>query len=337
MNLGGGMGTTEVVRRFIPRTRSYLDTYNPLRNTMPSWMPKDYFLDLRTGNPFQKIPEAEIRLPGAGYSALHPEVAGLSAEKYPLAHKVKILGDVAMWSKEYKIALAKAKRNLNNMSQQEIEIVRETERQVKEKKKRRGFKDYTFSGDQLTTFDVTVSEILTPRRIKTKEFGEMMLEIPGMGAIKDTAAALDFARETLLDQKIRVYSPALESRRLRMSAAGPVMRAVPIVGDVDYGRLLTEEGLAEHKELENEFKQIRFSPGEQFAGRVSEFITHGVETPLEYLTPLSPASKLIRQRSPIEEYIATEAIGTGSSFWDKPVENFLKPALNIARYKVGIL
>ena len=337
MNLGGGIGTTEVVRRFIPRTRSYLDTYNPLRNLMPSWMPEDYFLDLRTGNPFEKIPEAEIRLPGTGYAALHPEVEGLSPEEYPLAHKVKILGDVAMYSAEYRNALAQAKRSLNNMSTAEVAMIRETERQVKEKKKRRGFQDYVFSGDQLETYNVTVAGVISPRRIITEEFGEMAIDIPGIGAIKNTSAALEFARETLVGRSVQLKTPALESRRLRTSTTGPVMKAVPMVDGVDFGQMLADEGLAAHAELEDEFKQIRFTGTERLAGRVSEFVTHGIESPLEYLTPLSPASKLIRQRSAIEEYIATEAIGTGSSFWDKPVANFLKPAFNIAAYKAGAI
>jgi len=336
MNLGGGMGTTEAVRRFLPRTRSYLDTYNPLRNAMPSWVPEDYFLDLRTGNPFEKIPEAELRLPGEGYAALHPEVEGLSPEEYPLAHRVKILGDIAMYSKEYGIALSQAKRNLNNLSQEEVAMVRETERQVKEKKKRRGFQEYVFSGDQLETMDVTVSEIISPRRFRTKELGDVMIDVPGIGAIKDTAGALEFAKETLLGRQIQIQTPSLESRRLTMSTTGPVMKAAPMVGGTDYGQLLSSEGLAAHKELEDEFKRIRFTGSEQLAGKLGEYITHGIETPLEYLTPLSPASKLIRQRSAIEEYVATEAIGTSSSFWDKPIENFLKPALNMAKYKAGI-
>jgi hypothetical protein len=111
LNLGGGLGSTEPIRRFIPRTPSYLETYNPLKNDMPSWMPNDYFIDFKYGNPFDKIKEAEIRLPGEGYAALNPDVAGLDPEKYPLIHRLKILGDVAMYSPEYAETLAIARRS----------------------------------------------------------------------------------------------------------------------------------------------------------------------------------------------------------------------------------
>lgn len=337
LNLGGGMGTTEAVRRFIPRTPSYLETYNPLENALPSWMPDEYFLDLKHGNPFKKIPEAEIRLPGEGYAALHPELEGVSAEKYPLAHRVKILGDVAMWSKEYRNTLRYAKARMHQFSPEEAQMVRETEEQVRARKKRREFSPYTFGGDQLEEMDVTVSEVLSPRHIKTKEMGDMILELQGVGAVKDTKQALNFLQQSLEGSKVSVYTPKLESRRYSSISRGSRMKAVPMVDGQPLGALMAEQGLTESKPLEDEFKQLQYSAPERLAGKLGEYVSHGIETPLEYLTPVSPASKLIRQRSAIEEYVATEAIGTGASFWDRPVENFLKPAYEMAKYKAGVV
>ena len=42
-----------------------------------------------------------MRLPGAGYEAVHPEIAGLDPEDYPDIHKMAILADVAPYSREY--------------------------------------------------------------------------------------------------------------------------------------------------------------------------------------------------------------------------------------------
>ena len=335
LNIGGGAGTTEAIRRFIPRTRSYLDTYNPLRNTMPSWMPDDYFIDLKHGNPFDKIPEAEIRLPGAGYAALHRDVAGLSPEEYPLAHRVKILGDIAMYSNEYRSAMSEAKRNLKNMSSAEKQLVLETERQVREKKQRRTFVDYKFQEEQLQQYNVTVSDIISPTQFRTKEFGDMIIEIPGMGETKDEAAAMEFAKRNLLGQNITIQTPSLESRRYSKSKAGPVMKAAAVLDGKTYSSMAAEAGVARAEKAQDEFQQLDFSFRERLAGGIWEKITHSIETPLEYLTPVSPASKLIRHRSPIEEYIATEAVGTGASFWDKPLENFIIPAIDMAKYKLG--
>ena len=335
MNLGGGLGTTEAVRRFLPRERSYLEKYNPLKNNLASWMPNDYFLDLKHGNPFDKIPEAEIRLPGSGYAALHPELEGVNPENYPLSHRVKILGDVAMWSPAYQASLAEAKSNLNNFSDSELNMIRETERQVLERKKKKNFSENVFTGNDLSTMNVTVSDVIGPRRIKTKEFGDMTIEIPGTGAIIDTARAEQLATELMLGKKIQLKTSSLESRRYKDTAGGPVMRAAPMIGGQDFGSILAEAGFAKGEALEDEYKQIRYSSAERAAGTISESIMHGAETPFEYLTPISPASKLIRQRTGIEDYIATQAIGTGNSFWDKPFENFLKPAIDVTAYKLG--
>jgi intein/homing endonuclease len=326
---------SEPVRRFIPRTRSYLETYNPLKNTMPSWMPEDYFLDLKYGNPFQKIKEAEIRLPGPGYEALHPEVAGVHPEEYPLVHRLKILGDVAMWSDEYKWTLQKAKRNFGRLSDQDKQLVRTVEEQVKSRKQRRKITEYRFRPELLGTRDITVTEVLDPRRIKAAEFGDMVIELQGVGAITNMQKAMDFATEHFEGQKITIKAPQMESRRYDVTKRGSRMKAVAMMGDQDYGQVLAEQKYAEAKELRDEFEQLRFTPAERLAGRMSETILHGIETPMEYLTPMSPASKLIRQRSAIEEYIASEAIGTQAAFWNRPVENFLQPAADMALHAIG--
>jgi hypothetical protein len=75
MQLGGLAGTTEFLRRFIPRPVSGNEPFNPITNTQPGWLPggsdSNYSLDFRTGDPYAKIPMGELRLPGAGYEASH--------------------------------------------------------------------------------------------------------------------------------------------------------------------------------------------------------------------------------------------------------------------------
>lgn len=72
-NLGGlGGGLSEITRRFIPKRNSNTEYINPIRNTMPSWMPgSDYFTDFKHGDPYSKIDNGEERLPGEGYERLH--------------------------------------------------------------------------------------------------------------------------------------------------------------------------------------------------------------------------------------------------------------------------
>jgi hypothetical protein len=96
-----GFGYSEPLRRFIQR-ESFEPQANEIRNTMPSWLPgDDYMTNFKVGDPFVQIDDGYARLPGAGYEALHPELKGLDPEDYPDIHKLRILADVAPYSREY--------------------------------------------------------------------------------------------------------------------------------------------------------------------------------------------------------------------------------------------
>lgn len=335
LNVGGALGTSELIRRFIPRRRSYLEGYNPLKADLPSWMPEDYFMDYEHGNPWDKIPEAELRLPGPGLAALYPELEGVDPEDYSLAWKAKILGDVAMWSPEYKAAMKAAWAQKSEMSEAHQRMLEVTREQVKAKKTRREFDDYRFREEELERMSVTVKEVLDPRTILTEEFGGMQVTLQGVGAVNNMTEAMEAAREALEGREIDIYTPALEGRRYRKTAAGSAMKAVAMVGDQDYGAMMAGEGYVEAKDLKDEFYQLRFSKGQQVAGALGEAYSRAALTPAEMLSPASPMSKFYRHRSALEEYIATEAIGTGSAFWDRPFENFFGPAKEMAEYKMG--
>lgn len=65
----GGFGgeVMEIARRFFPHNdRNNIDI-NPLRNTMPSWMPESF----KHGDPYTKVKKGEMRLPGRAYEAIN--------------------------------------------------------------------------------------------------------------------------------------------------------------------------------------------------------------------------------------------------------------------------
>ena len=64
----GGLGgdAMEILRRFIPTYGRYT-AINPLKNTMPDWLPERF----RLGDPYVTVPQGEERLPGIGYERLH--------------------------------------------------------------------------------------------------------------------------------------------------------------------------------------------------------------------------------------------------------------------------
>ena len=96
MDLGGLAFMSEPIRRLLPRPRSDIEKYNPIANTMPSWMPARY----RRGDPYRSIPNGFARLPGKAYEALNPELKGMDPEDYPDIHKYKILSDLSPKSRE---------------------------------------------------------------------------------------------------------------------------------------------------------------------------------------------------------------------------------------------
>src|SRR5579875_859069 len=98
-SLGGEL--SEIGRRFVRRDSGQLEDYNPVRNTMPDWLPgSDYIVNFLEGDAYEKIPNGVYRLPGEAYeklNKLHPDSTG----EYGAFDKFKILADVAPWSDEY--------------------------------------------------------------------------------------------------------------------------------------------------------------------------------------------------------------------------------------------
>ena len=154
-SIGDPFGITEAYRRLNPR-RDRGQYYNPIANLMPDWLPgEDYFINFQTGDPYGKVPRGEMRLPGAGYVALHPELEGVAPEDYSQFHRFNILADVAPYSKQYgehnrrMTTLAKH----GALSQQEQEQVKIIRKQVSSVKQRKQFAEY-MTEQQMTEQDI---------------------------------------------------------------------------------------------------------------------------------------------------------------------------------------
>lgn len=156
---------SEIVRRFIPKPRAQ-DTVNPIRNTMPDWLPgAEYFKNFRTGDPYVKVSDGEMRLPGTGYerfNKLYPDETG----RYGMLNKLQILGDVAPYSAEF--------RNLANqmqtqgMSDEERRVYQETMAQVEAVKRRHEFTPYKYK------YSSPSEEGMNALEFYTKRFGESL-------------------------------------------------------------------------------------------------------------------------------------------------------------------
>src|SRR6266850_2622101 len=130
----GLIGYSEPLRRFIQH-EGFSPQVNEIPNEMPSWIPgDDYLTNFHKGDPYIKVEEGYARLPGAGYAALHPELEGADPEDYPDIDKLRILGDVAPYSREYqKLHGAMAKQLKGDPElRAEYERISEQVRQTKE-------------------------------------------------------------------------------------------------------------------------------------------------------------------------------------------------------------
>ena len=96
LEAGGALFMSEPIRRIFPRPRSEIEQYNPIMNSMPSWLPNRF----KRGDPYRSVTMGFARLPGPGYEALHPELKGIDPEDYPDIYKLKILADVAPTSQQ---------------------------------------------------------------------------------------------------------------------------------------------------------------------------------------------------------------------------------------------
>jgi hypothetical protein len=152
LNLGGlgdvpsesGMELSEITRRFIPKERTNINYLNPIANTMGMKYPflpgSDYFINFKTGDPFTKVQEGELRLPGVTFERLNPTKRDYTD---PVT-QLDILADVAPYSREFR----SLDRTLNmgglDPSQRvEVERIRA---QVSETTKRNTFRPYKYKG-----------------------------------------------------------------------------------------------------------------------------------------------------------------------------------------------
>ena len=133
LSIGGGLLTSEGIRRAIPREEVGETSYvNPMQNSMPTWLPgEDYYINFQRGDAYSKVKEGYYRLPGEGYATRYKQLEGLDPEKYPDIFKYKILADVAPDSMELKQIRGRLQNR--DLTEYEQNIFQQTEQQLTEK------------------------------------------------------------------------------------------------------------------------------------------------------------------------------------------------------------
>lgn len=261
LELGGLMGTTEAFRRLFPHRRRQIPLYNPIPNMMPGWLPGpgEKSPDFLHGDPYVKVPEGELRLPGRGYEARFPELEGVAPEDYPLIHKYKILADVAPYTENFKehLHMVRKARKEDSWSEYEERIYQQTQNQLQQRKTKVEFQEYQ--------------------------------HLTSMG---------DIFGEDHYDGE---------------DSAG-------LVGAIN--RLKAD-------------KDVESGVFSKYYGGYWELLSHNAETVLDQMTPMSPGSKLVHQRTAIEHYERMQFYGTQNAFWNHPFRDFVRPSFWLGAQAVG--
>jgi len=175
---------------------------------MPSWLAgDDYMTNFKVGDPYVRIDDGYARLPGAGYEALHPELQGVDPEDYPDIHKLRILSDVAPYSREYNLFRQRLSSQARNDTGLQIELdkIVDRVRQVKESSIVMDRRRFTAPVDQI---EGTVDKA-TPKGITLKEYPGRVFRLSSVGT-----SAADLSARVLGENYNQVFPSCRPAKNL---------------------------------------------------------------------------------------------------------------------------
>ena len=315
LNLGGAGGSVaEIARRFIPDFKRN-NIINPLRNTMPEWLPDKYHY----GDPFTALQEGEARLPGKGYESLnklHPDM--YADDGYGSFDRFKILADVAPFSPEFKIWREIAKKTVTDPNLiAEMDAI--TQR-VNQQGKKHDFYDYKVVGRGLNYQNVIVSEVLSNGKFRS---GDTVYKLAGarVKSNADENMSQVLGRYIHPGDEITIATDQDEYAGTNKDSEHSISVAV----FNQYGQNLAQEmlqnGDASRRKGDTSTPAtlINYSPFQKAIGYVSEIIAHA---DVPWLS-----DQFLRVRSPLESYSAEQVYGTPYQSWEHPIDTFLMPAI----------
>ena len=314
----GGLGgdVMEIGRRIIPTYGRYT-AINPLMNTMPDWLPERF----RFGDPYTKVPEGELRLPGRGYEALyqlHPDMYG----SYGALDRYRILSDIAPFSAEAKFWKKVAQKTAQSPEEKaEYNAIRD---RANATGTRHEFFDYKFIGRGVDWQTAVVSEVLN--RGKFKIVGSD--EIYTMAGISVQNVNQQGTDQTLLQyirpgQEISLGVDENEAYRHVNDSTNSISAAVWVNGESINARMV-DEGAARYKKSDtSSAAEIgRYTWGVRTLGTLSELVAHA-PIPLFH-------SQWMRIDSPLESYINDYVYGTPYQTWSDVWGTTIEPGLERA-------
>lgn len=338
--------TSEIIRRFVHKDE--VKQYNPIENSMPSWMPETS----RYGNPYTstRYGEGEYRVPGSGYEALHPELKGMDPENYPLLHRLNILGDVAPYSSQYDQTFRES--NLmeyeGSMSSEERGTFYRHKQGMKQKREKRPYDSYMFKPSSYDFLQGDVQSVDPESMTFTIGGYGGRFGISGisndMGAlISEFNLSVKEAAELRKQNQDAFLGEIKVGASVSLTVPASIGQAVDEAGIIRAG--VTNNGFNVNKEIrsEGDFASSKDAMSnwamtnyaEKIIGGAWEATTHFLNKmaqPIEHIGMFgaAPINKLLPFRDALEDYEAREVYGTEMKGWDDPIGGWIAPGIRTA-------
>jgi hypothetical protein len=352
MELGGlGGAISEIGRRYNPRdpNKNY---WNPIRNTMPEWMPGvDYFIDFQHGDPYTKVANGEMRLPGKAYEKLyklHPDALG----QYGAFDRYRILADVAPYSENFKFykGMVSKMNQAGMLSDQEVKEFGEIRDQVAARKSKYRFYNRRFRDADVNYETVHITRMLDATTFLTKEHPDNPIRMAGVKVKADDEETTNWLQQYVHEgAEVRIAVDADPLYRVRDDTYN-TMHAVVYANHSEEGLDITHStkgqninfmlanrktggfmglggkyNVSTHDDGSATSTQALFSNDMVTVGKLWEWTTHDLLPTLPVVGTI--ADKFLQVRSPLEMYKRQEVYGKAWRPWNHPISGWIQPMI----------
>lgn len=326
-NAGGMLGGTELLRRFMPRSRrkSFI---NPIENIAPEWLPghRSVFpgdraghLNFHRGDPYTILEKGEGRLPGKGYEELH----GLHSSEpgvYDSFDRFKILSDIAPFSEAFKHYKTEVQQQIEGgvLSKHDTDRYYKTIDNMDERTRSRtaaGGKRY--SSGAFDTAKVRIARALDPTTFQVSEMPGVTFQLAGVTDRTHQMSASQLSAYKTLGSKMR----SMVGKEVEMTWGGAGVETPAIIGNVN--QIAIDAGL-QTEQLHGLGYQAKHGGGglpslyenamHAGAGRLPGPLM------VDYFR-----TKWLGQRTATEEYEFSYKHGGQSTDWGHPFSNYILP------------
>lgn len=244
-------------------------------------------------------------------------------ELYDHVDRLRILADVAPYSKEYreqKTLVSKLK-----LSEEERQEVSEINARVTAQKEPLRIYDYRFKTANVKSETVTIKKVLDRNTFIVKEHPNNPIKLAGVRVVdaknEDGVTSDELLAKYISEgKKVKIFYDADPLNQISNDTLKTI-RASVVSDGINVNRKMIEEGVGNEQEDDYSPAAVhaRFTGMQRAIGSAWESFAH-LHTPVH--------TKLLQVRSGYESYKRREVYGKDFQRWENPVSDFLMPLIN---------